>query len=133
MKMRILAMGQDLYWFAAMKKAIAILEDDLLSPRKQFRSVKCAADLPRANANTLLLIDASEQLNLEATIVQLRQQGWRYVVVVSADPTAKQATAVLHWDQGYDYWEKTYDEQRIGKQVQAFFDEIRKAQKLTKT
>ena len=127
MNMRVLAVGQDLYWLTAIQKAIADLPEHALMKKKKFQAVKCVADLPRPNASTLLLLDASNQRDVAHTVKELRSKGWKYVIVVAADPTAKQATAVLRSDQGYDYREKTYEEMKIGNQVQTWLDEIQAA------
>lgn len=124
MSLHIVAVGQDIFWLTAVKKATAgwagtpeILEcpDEL---------TKCISDLPAPDMNAVLLVDASGQGNMERAVALLRSRGWRYVIVVAADPSAKEAVSVLRRNVGYDYWEKTYDENDIRARVSASFDEI---------
>jgi hypothetical protein len=122
--MRVVAVGQDSYWLAAVQRATT-------SWLGEPATVKCLGDLsnfisspPGPQANTVLLVDASGQGDLEKVVSGLRNQGWRYVIVVAADPSAKEATAILRRDLGYDYWEKTYEEDAIRKSLQACFHEI---------
>jgi hypothetical protein len=51
------------------------------------------------------------------------------VVVVAADQSVRQATAVLRQGLGYDYWIKTYDEEQIRQQIMTCFEEIAEEKK----
>lgn len=124
MSLHIVAVGQDIFWLTAVEKATAgwagtpeTLEcpDDL---------TKCISALPAPDANAVLLVDASGQSDMEGAVALLRSRGWKYVIVVAADPSAKEAVSVLRRNVGYDYWEKTYDENDIRERVSASFDEI---------
>lgn len=132
MKMRILALGQDLYWLTAVHKATASLPY-LVSPRKaSAKLVRDPSQLPRPDDHTVLLVDASGQLNLEGLVTDLRTRGFDYVIVVAADPSAKQATSVLRGSLSYDYWEKTYDETEIRERIKTGIAEILQEKELTK-
>jgi hypothetical protein len=124
MKMCVLALGQDMYWLDAVLEATATLAD--IAPVKKFFGVplKSIPQLPPPKANTVLLVDASGQVDLPAVVSGFRSAGWRYVVVVAADPSAKEATAVLRRNLGYDYWQKTYDVDAIREKVLVCITEI---------
>jgi hypothetical protein len=122
--MRVTAFGQDAYWLIAVQNAMAGLADDTSIVKFSSDFPNCVANLPTPETNTILLVDASGQGDMEQIVAKLRARGWKYVVVVAADPSAKEATAVLRRNLGYDYWEKTYDEEDIRKRVKACFDEI---------
>jgi hypothetical protein len=131
MKMRILAMGQDMYWLTAVHKAAASLPA-LVSPLKaSTKPVRDPSQLPRPNNNTVLLVDASGQLNLEGLVTDLRTRGFEYVIVVAADPSAKQAISMLRGSLSYDYWEKTYDEIELRERIKKGITEILQEKELT--
>lgn len=119
-----MAFGQDSYWLTAVQNAMAGWAGDPSMVKCSGDFPNCISNLPAPEANTLLLVDASGQNDMEQVVAKLRARGWKYVVVVAADPSAKEATAVLRRNLGYDYWEKTYDEEDIRKRVKACFDEI---------
>jgi len=124
MKMKIVAVGQDPYWLAAVQKASQLWSGETATLKCIDDLVNCIGGLAAPQINTLLLVDASGQGNMEQIVTSLREKGWKYVIVVAADPSAKEATAVLRRNLGYDYWEKTYEEQEIRKRLKACFDEI---------
>jgi hypothetical protein len=84
----------------------------------------CIGNLPAPDLKTVLLVDASGQSDIEEIVGRLRSQGWRYVIVVAADPSVKEATAVLRGNPGNDYWDKTYDEKDIRKRIDQCVGEI---------
>jgi FixJ family two-component response regulator len=57
-------------------------------------------------------------------VQRLREQGCKYIVVVTADPTVKEARSIFREAFGYDYWEKTYDTDRIYHQILRCIQEI---------
>ncbi|HUG34595.1 MAG TPA: hypothetical protein VMJ90_07485 [Anaerolineales bacterium] len=124
MTLHIVAVGQDVYWLTAVEKAIAgwAGKPDMLECPKELS--ECVSALPAPDANAVLLVDASGQNDMECTVALLRSRGWKYVIVVAADPSAKEAISVLRRNVGYDYWEKTYDENDIRERVRASFNEI---------
>jgi hypothetical protein len=124
MNMRVVAVGQDPYWLAAVQRATTSWTGDPATVKCLGDLLNCLSSLPAPQANTLLLVDASGQGDLEQVVSGLRDRGWRYVIVVAADPSAKEATAVLRRNLGFDYWEKTYEEDAIRKRLKASFDEI---------
>jgi hypothetical protein len=124
MNLRIFAVGQDTYWLTAVQHATADLAGNPPKRKKRKDFVKCVPDLPRPRDNMILLLDASDQRDLVGAILDLRFKGWRYVVVVAADQSVRQATAVLRQQLGFDYWIKTYDENEIREQVKTCLREI---------
>ena len=132
MNLRVLTVGQDAYWLTAVQHATADLIMDPPGRKHRKDSVKCISDLPRPSVNTLLLLDASDQRDVVQAVTELRSRGWKYVVVVAADQSARQATAVLRQQLGFDYWDKTYDEEKIRARIKTCFEEIAKEKKKTK-
>jgi len=124
MNMRVVAAGQDEYWLTAVQEATAEWAGDTHILKCPGELLKCISNLPEPDADTVLLVDASAEGDMEQVVAALRARGWRYVIVVAADPNAKEATAVLRRNLGYDYWEKTYDEDKIHDRVKACFEEI---------
>jgi len=133
MKMRVTAIGQDPYWLAHVQNATAGSAGKPPTLKCGGDLLKCVSGLPRPNDRTVLLVDASGQGELERVVTELRCMGWKYVIVVAADPSAKEATAVLRRNLGYDYWEKTYDEQEIRTRVKNCMKEIAVEKQLEKT
>jgi thiaminase len=129
MNLRILAVGQDIYWLTAIQHATAKLMEAPPGRKRKKDSVKCISDLPRPRPNTVLLLDASDQRDVVEAVTGLRSKGWKYVVVVAADQSVRQATAVLRQGLGYDYWIKTYDEEQIRQQIMTCFEEIAEEKK----
>ena len=130
MKMRILAMGQDMYWLTAVERATAALPSLLASVKSVRKFTPDLAQLPRSDDRTVLLVDASGQANVEGVVGELRVQGWEYVIVVAADPSAKQAISVLRGGNlAYDYWDKTYDERKIQELIQTCIEDILRQKK----
>ena len=113
---QIYALGQDAYWLKAMTKVAdqAVTVQPIQCSASYLERLGC---LPDANPEALLLIDATRQPNVEAVVQRLREQGWRYVVVVAADPSWEEARAVLQGSVDYDYWGKSYDPAIIQRSV----------------
>ena len=124
MSLHIVAVGQDEYWLTAIKKATSSWAGtpNLLECPKELS--ECIAGLPAPDADAVLLVDASGERDMERVVTLLRSRGWKYVIVVAADPSAKEAVSVLRRNLGYDYWEKTYDRNDICERVRESFDEI---------
>jgi thiaminase len=122
--MRLVAIGQDAYWLSAVHRATTGWAGDPITVKCTGDIRQCISCLPQPAANAILLVDASGQGDMEQVVAALRNQGWRYVVVVAADPSAKEATAVLRRNLGYDYWEKTYVEEEIRERVRVCLAEI---------
>lgn len=125
MSLHIVAVGQDAYWLTAVKRASAGWQETpphTLECPDAFTD--CISSLPAPDADSVLLVDASGQSSMEVIVSMLRSRGWRYVIVVAADPSAKEAVSVLHRNLGYDYWEKTYDEDDIRERMKETFNEI---------
>lgn len=117
MNLRVIALGQDVYWLNAVHQAMTGWVCEVCT-------LKSLSGLPGSDSKTVLLLDASGQRDVEEAVAGLRARGWRYVVVVAADPSAKQAASVLRRHLGYDYWEKTYDEEEIRRRMNECFEEI---------
>ena len=124
MNLRILAVGQDDYWLNAVHQATSDWTAHPATLKCSGALLKCISNLPRPKANIILLIDASGQEDLPRIVKELRRVGWKYVIIVAADPSAKEATSVLRRSLGYDYWPKTYDDHKIRNQIKNCFDEI---------
>lgn len=131
MNMGVVAAGQDAYWLVAVQQATAEWENNAHTLKCPGDLLKCISNLHEPDADTILLVDASGQSDMEQVVKGLRARGWRYVIVVAADPNAKEATAVLRGNLGYDYWEKTYDEEKIHDRLKACFNEITEERKST--
>lgn len=121
--MRIYAIGQDRYWLATFKR--------IEVKNTVFKIIECPAEfldcvdtLPTAEVDSLILLDATGQVDIEAIVQRLRDQGWRYVIVVAADQNAKKAIAILRRSLAFDYWEKTYDIPPIQARIARIIDEI---------
>src|ERR671923_1382029 len=124
MRISILAVGQDPYWLSAVQKATARWTGQPATVKCLGDLSNCVSDLPSPQPNMILLVDASGQGDMELVVSGLRERGWKYVIVVAADPSAKEATAILRRNLGYDYWEKTYEEDEIRNRLKTCFDEI---------
>lgn len=129
MNMRVVATGQDAYWLSAVQKATADWGGNAHTMKCLGELLQCISNLPEPDAETVLLVDASGQSDMEKVVTGLRDRGWRYVIVVAADPSAKEATSVLRGNLGYDYWVKTYVEDEIQDKVKRCFNEITEKKK----
>lgn len=78
----------------------------------------CLENLPAADRGALLLLDATGLKDVAGMVRRLWQRRWQRIVVVAADPTAKEANAVFKAG-GLDYWRKTLDADVIRSQVRA--------------
>ena len=124
MTMCIVAIGQDSYWLAAVHEASMALSAESRTYKCLGDLQKCIPDLPEPSDNTLILLDAAGQTNIETVVASLRSRGWKYVITVASDPSAKEATSVLRRNLGYDYWAKTYDKVAISESMRTCFEEI---------
>lgn len=79
----------------------------------------CLESLPTADPDALLLLDATGLKDVAGMVRRLRQRRWQHIVVVAADPTAKEANAVFKAG-GHDYWRKTSDVNVVRSQVRAY-------------
>ena len=86
----------------------------------------CLENLPDAAPAALLLLDATGLPDVAGTVRRLRQRGWRYIVVVAADPSAHEARAVFKAG-GHDYWAKASDASVARRQVQECLQKIGQA------
>lgn len=122
-EIKIITLGQDAYWLQMIKKAT----DEIITTNELdcFNSIEDFLNsAQKPDPTTLLLIDVSAQLSIKTTIQRLRELGWRYIVAVAADPSIKDAYAVLHDAGGYDYWKKTYQVPVIRVNIEKCFDEM---------
>jgi hypothetical protein len=122
-KFQIYALGQDAYWLDVVK--------NISGETFTLEIIQCPGDLrdclyrlPRADVKTLVLIDASWQSDIENMVQSLRSLGWSYIVVVAADPSVKEARAILRGNLGYDYWKKTYVASVIQSYINKCLEEI---------
>jgi hypothetical protein len=121
---RVVALGQDEYWLSAVSRAMHNWDGETISVKCPGELQRCIPDLPEPDPASVLIVDASGQGKMDEVVAALRSQGWPFVIVVAADPNAKEAISVLRTNLGYDYWEKTYDEADIRNRVKACFNEI---------
>ena len=122
----IYAVGKDPYWL----QAVARIADETITVELIPWSVsdpECLNRLPEAEAEALLLVDATGQDDLVAVAQQLYERGWRYVVIVAADPSSKEAHAVFWKARGYDYWKKTYVHEIIRRSIEQWLASMRQA------
>ena len=124
MNLRVHALGHDDYWLSAVQRAAQEWAANPATLKCSEAFLKCISDLTLPKTNTILLIDASGQRDLPGLVKVLRDAGWKYVIVVAADPSAKEAAAVLRRNLGYDYWSKTYNEEEIHSKIKECFNEI---------
>ena len=125
---QVYALGQDAYWLKAVTKAT----DEVVTVetiRYSANNMRCLDRLPEVDPEALLLVDATRQPDVAAMVKTLREQGWRYVVAVAADPSWKEARTVLREGAGHDYWEKSYVPQVIRRDIERCLAEIARAGK----
>ena len=120
---RVYALGEDRYWLKAISEAAGETIEVRTVPCPA-TYVECMELLPQADPGAILLVDTIRGLDMEDTVRKLRRRNWQYVVVVAADPSAKEARAVLQEGAAYDYWEKSYDHQAIRRQITQCLAEI---------
>lgn len=132
MKLRVAAIGHDEYWLNAVHNATADWVGETPTVKCGGELLKCISRLPKPSIRTILLVDASGQGDMEQVVEVLRTRGWKYVIVVAADPSAKEATAVLRRNLGYDYWEKTYEEAEIRERIKTCFEELQVKKEMMK-
>jgi hypothetical protein len=123
--MRIAALSQDPYWLSALQRAVADTGMCLIVVKCQGDLQNNLSDLPTPDQDTILLVDASQQIDAERVVTSLRSLGWEYIIVLAADPNAKEAAAILRRGLSYDYWEKSYVESEILDRVNTCFEEIK--------
>jgi hypothetical protein len=113
---RVIAIGRDPYWLdavaAAAWAAVAI------------ETIASLDHLPAADPDALVLLDATGHADVAAVTRALRARGWRYVVVAAADPSTREARAVLREGTAYDYWPKSWSPQVIQRALARCVQEI---------
>jgi hypothetical protein len=124
MKKHVVALSYDKYWLRSVQNALLHELDRVEIVELHSDLQKSFDDLPTPESKALLLLELSMIKDVEQVIAKIRVMSWKYVIAVTADPSAKQATAVLRRNLGYDYWQKTYDKFEIKKQVLSCFEEI---------
>lgn len=108
MRRQVVAMGQDQYWLRAVE-AGADEQTEVHTVRCEEGLINCLRRLPPAHPDTLLLVDATGQADIRRVARRLRADGWRRVIILAADPSFREARAVLQEASGYDYQPKSYD------------------------
>lgn len=122
--MKIFALGKDKYWLTVLKNLE--LNVSLKTIHCLGKLPACLDALPEVETNAIILLDASGQANIKEGVRVLRNRGWRYVVVVAADPSANEATVMFRNKLAHDYWVKTYDIHPIVNRLEDCLEEIRK-------
>jgi hypothetical protein len=123
MRHTVFALGRDTFWLDATGRAGGKVPVQLIRCHGDY--LRCLDHLPAPDPQALLLVDATGDPDIAATVRVLRRRGWRYVVAVAADPSWRQARAVLARSAGYDYWKKSYEPDVIRRDIATCLDDIR--------
>jgi len=119
----VYALGQDPYWLQAVAQASG--DEITVAPIHCPESyLACLNDLPSVVPGAILLVDATRQAGISAVVRGLLELGWKYVVVVAADPSMKEARALLRGKAAFDYWPKSYVPTAIRRDLERCIDEI---------
>ena len=111
----IYLLSRDLTWS---KAVIAVLTNATLE-----KPIRCSTDcadldlLPAAEPDALLLVDAMECPQIVNTVSRLKELGWDHIVVFAADPSEKDARAVIHAG-AQDYLIKFYSRTLVRKELE---------------
>lgn len=117
-KVRVYALTVDPHWGKAVKQVEdASLEVVVVECPEGYPN--CLESLPPAEPGALLLLDATGLADVAVMVRRLRQRRWQHIVVVAADPTAKEANAAFKAGAS-DYWGKTLDVGTLRSQVRAW-------------
>jgi hypothetical protein len=120
---KVYALGRDKYWLEAVVEAAG--ENIPIGPIECVEDYPaCLGHLPTADAQALLLVDATRQADVVELTRQLGACGWQHIVVVAADPSSKEARAVLRNRLAHDYWHKSYDRQVIRRHLERCLEEL---------
>jgi len=126
--MRIYAVSHDPYWLDTLKKIEVRAASIEVTPCPG-ELLECLENLPEGQANGLIILDASGYIDIKPVVQMLRESGWRYVIVVTADTSARKAIAILRRNLAYDYWAKTYDIPPTQRRIEHSLQEIKKARR----
>ena len=74
MSMRVVAVGQDAYWLEAVNHAMAGWAGDSVTVKCPEEFPDCISNLPAPEVNTVLLVDASGQGEMEQVVAGLRRK-----------------------------------------------------------
>jgi DNA-binding response OmpR family regulator len=120
---QVYAWGRDAYWLKAVTRIVdeAVTVESIQCPASY---PECLDRLPEVDPEALLLLDATRHPSIEAVVRHLQKQGWRYVVVVAADPHWREAHAVLE-AKAYDYWPKSYVPAIIRQRVEGWLSQMK--------
>ncbi|MBN1641805.1 MAG: hypothetical protein JXA09_11265 [Anaerolineae bacterium] len=120
---RVVAIGRDPYWLNAVAAAAwAAIAVETIPCQDDYPA--CLEHLPAADPEALLLVDATGHADVAAVTCALRARGWRYAVVVAADPSTREARAVLREGTAYDYWPKSWSSRTIRRALARCVKEI---------
>lgn len=123
LKKRVYALARDSYWLQATKEAAdESIEVEPIPCHTGYP--ECLETMPSADPESLLLVDATGHADVVGIVQGLLARGWRYIVVVAADPSWKEAHAVLKIAQGYDYWQKSYVPNCIRQKIRVWQEEV---------
>jgi hypothetical protein len=121
---QIIVIGEDRYWLEAVQ-AVTINEATITIIQCQDPLLECLDCLPKPDLAALILVDAYSRLSIVEIVSKLFQLGWRYIVVVAADPSVKEAQQILRQSQNFDYWPKTYVTNVIQNKIGQMLQKIR--------
>ncbi|HLO13654.1 MAG TPA: hypothetical protein VK206_02420 [Anaerolineales bacterium] len=126
---RVYAFGRDKYWLDAINNVK--LDNVILETVHCSECLSdCLDDLPNPDPDALVLIDIfSPRETIDNVLRNLRNRGWRNIVVIAADPSVKESRDVFLERQGSDYRDyrnKTYDVSMIKSMIEKSLRDLRK-------
>ena len=129
MRAQVYAFGRDRYWLDAIGK-VQIEGARIETVPCQECLSDCLDDLPEPDPDALVLIDIfSHREMIEDVLRNLRDRGWRNIVVIAADPSVNESRSVFRESLGLDYWSKTYDAAIIQSKIEKCIGNMNSASK----
>lgn len=116
---RVIALGHDRYWLKAVRSLPA---DEFQVTASALPARTETWPLPPADASAVLLLEASGLANVAEMVHYAHQRGWQHILVVAANPSAREAYTVLRQAGACDYRPLTYDPETIALQVREACD-----------
>jgi len=121
------AIGGDKHWLGAMRKTT----DRGIMVRTFFCKGDYAMGLDQSfmpDDNKFLLLDATGQRDIAATVRCARERGWKRIIVVVADSSWRQAYTLFHKAGVYDLWPKSYVGPAIRQHMEKTLTELNEAE-----
>jgi len=117
---KIIAISSDPYWLKAIDGATGG-SAELLLYVGDYADYLAEYTLGK---DAILLVDSTGQNNLAEAVRRLRKQGWNQIVVIAASSSWRDAYTFIHKSGAVDYWKKSYDTERIRRDVARFRTEL---------